>query len=172
MGASSTPGKSLAPGDRLPRLELSDAGGGPVRLRDPAHGAVVVAYLARPEAAEAREYLAALRAMEPEFRQWYGRTVVITGPETGVAGEALPSGRPASPVVPDPAGELRRGLGIEDDYALFIADRWGQLYAVWHGTTATDLLDIREIVEWLRFLATQCPECGVPDEPGAGEWAP
>jgi hypothetical protein len=29
-----------------------------------------------------------------------------------------------------------------------------------------------EIEEWMKFLATQCPECGVIDEPGHGEWAP
>ncbi|MGQ0814860.1 MAG: hypothetical protein ACT4O1_10400 [Gemmatimonadota bacterium] len=38
-------------------------------------------------------------------------------------------------------------------------------------TTFTDLPSAIEVEEWLRYLATQCPECGVMDEPGRGEWA-
>lgn len=172
MGATSTPRKPLAPGDRLPRVKLPRAGGGTVTLRDPARGAVVVAYLARPSDPDAREYVAALRAMESEFRQWYGRAVVVAGTDAGGTADVSTDERMGTPVVPDPGGEVRRTLGIQEGgTALFIADRWGQLYGAWRGVAADELPEMEEIVEWLRFLATQCPECGVPDEAGAGEWA-
>lgn len=50
--------------------------------------------------------------------------------------------------------------------SVVIVDRYGQ---VWF-ESETELPDAREIEEWTKFLATQCPECGVPDEPGYGEW--
>lgn len=34
------------------------------------------------------------------------------------------------------------------------------------------LPDASEVVEVVRFIATQCPECGVPDTPTRGSWGP
>lgn len=51
-----------------------------------------------------------------------------------------------------------------------IADRYGEIYEV---ETADDhrLPTADELIEWFRYLSTQCPECGVLDESGAGAWA-
>jgi hypothetical protein len=42
---------------------------------------------------------------------------------------------------------------------VLIADRWGEIYAVFDGTSASDLPAADEIVEWLRYIHYECPEC-------------
>ena len=42
---------------------------------------------------------------------------------------------------------------------VLIADRWGEIYFVGNGKRIADLPKIDEILEWLRFLEHQCPEC-------------
>jgi hypothetical protein len=43
--------------------------------------------------------------------------------------------------------------------AVVIADRWGEIYFVGNGPRFTDLPTIDEILEWLRFVEHECPEC-------------
>lgn len=51
------------------------------------------------------------------------------------------------------------------DHRLAIVDRYGQVYALHDAADAAELPDRAALVEWFRFLATACPECGVLDQP-------
>lgn len=42
---------------------------------------------------------------------------------------------------------------------LVVADRWGEIVHVVHGTRATDLTGPDEVVAWVDYLQRQCPEC-------------
>ncbi len=42
---------------------------------------------------------------------------------------------------------------------IVIADRWGEVHFVTSRTTARALPPAAELVEWLRFVQVQCPEC-------------
>jgi hypothetical protein len=53
----------------------------------------------------------------------------------------------------------------EADHRLVVADRYRQVYAVTDAPDAGGLPDAESVVEWFRFLATACPECGVLDDP-------
>jgi hypothetical protein len=57
-------------------------------------------------------------------------------------------------------------------HRLVIVDRYGQVYHVADAADATALPPPAELVEWFRFLATACPECGVIDDPRPGAWVP
>lgn len=59
-------------------------------------------------------------------------------------------------VVLEPDGEERHRVAI--------VDRYGQVYATHDAEEAIDLPGPGALVEWFRFLATACPECGVLDE--------
>lgn len=163
----------LRPGQRLPRLALPAApDGSRVALRDPARGAPVVAIL-RPDEDGVALLERLARAVEP-LRVWAGRPLAIV-PATLEEATALVGrvdGVPF-PVLADVDGDVLRRLGVQSGRtALIIADRWGVVYYSVEADTAAELPDDAEVVEWVRYLATQCPECGVPDEPGRGEWAP
>jgi hypothetical protein len=43
--------------------------------------------------------------------------------------------------------------------AVLIADRWGEIYFIGNGAQIADLPTIDGILEWLRFIEHQCPEC-------------
>ena len=53
----------------------------------------------------------------------------------------------------------------EAAHRLLIVDRYRQVYAVHDAARADDLPGAGDLVEWFRFLATACPECGVIDDP-------
>ena len=111
----------------------------------------------------ARSNITALEQSLLELRDWSGSALLVTErvlPET-----TLPAARA------DP--DAWAALGIpEGESALIIADRWGEVYFGRHSGTFADWPPPARIEEWIRFLAMQCPECGVIDEPGYGEWAP
>ena len=53
-----------------------------------------------------------------------------------------------------------------------VADRYGQVYEVTTTADAAALPSTSALVEWFRFLATACPECGVLDDPTPRDWVP
>ncbi|MGH7445992.1 MAG: hypothetical protein ACRELT_00430 [Longimicrobiales bacterium] len=144
--------------ERLPRLELTGPAG-TVRLHAPQLGAPVLLLVRDASLERARAWMMALEQNASELRVWGGRPLLIT---EHVAKSAVPT------VV---AGdEVWSDLGIRDS-ALIIADRWGVVYFLQETTTFDDLPPVDEVIEWVRYLSMQCPECGVIDEPGYGEWA-
>jgi hypothetical protein len=42
---------------------------------------------------------------------------------------------------------------------LLIADRWGEIYFVGTAPRACELPGPLEILEWLRYIEYECPEC-------------
>lgn len=50
--------------------------------------------------------------------------------------------------------------------AVFVVDRYGEIFAHYHGAGQHGLPGIDEVLQWLFFINSQCPECGVPDSPG------
>jgi hypothetical protein len=43
--------------------------------------------------------------------------------------------------------------------AVLVADRWGEIVHVVKGANAADLPPLPEILEWVAYLQTRCPEC-------------
>ena len=43
--------------------------------------------------------------------------------------------------------------------AVAIADRWGEVHFAVETDTVKELPDVEELVEWLRYVQYQCPEC-------------
>jgi hypothetical protein len=43
--------------------------------------------------------------------------------------------------------------------AVIIADRWGEIYFIRAGVSVADLASVTEIMEWLRSIQHECPEC-------------
>ena len=42
---------------------------------------------------------------------------------------------------------------------IVVADRWGEIHHVVDGKTVGDLPGPEDVIEWLRFVQHQCPEC-------------
>jgi hypothetical protein len=61
----------------------------------------------------------------------------------------------------DPEAELATGKAM-----VIITDEWGEVYFVSDAGAGHDFPTPRDIGDWIRFLAIQCPECEGPE----GEW--
>lgn len=144
----------LAPGDRLPDLELpGEPGRPPVRLLSPDRLAPVVLTL-HHRCGPCAEYLAALDSEQADMKVWDGDPVVITcdaGPRPAVA----PPG--GLRVASSDAARLRSaGIPVP---GVLVADQWGELHLVQDAGAAHRFPAPAEVIEWLRYLAIQCPEC-------------
>jgi hypothetical protein len=49
-------------------------------------------------------------------------------------------------------------LNVESP-AVLIADRWGEVVFVGQSNAGGGLPDVDELLEWLRYVQNQCPEC-------------
>lgn len=178
----------MNPGERFPAPILRDARhGGEVPLRAPARGSVVL-FLSHGTGCErCQAYVAELASADDTFRIWGGRGIAVISDEREAAAAAVPDlAAPRFSVVADAAGGLPDRLGLRPP-ALLVSDRFGECYACYGPECGGDtpaastgekeedphasLPELGAVTEWLSFLGTQCPECGVPDTAGRGEWA-
>jgi peroxiredoxin len=148
------------PTERLPDLRLPSApGGAPVPLVPPG-GRLVPLILAvhSADCAECREFAQALAAADAELREWDGRVlVVVPGAVDEAARFADGAGLPF-PVLADEARGLWTRMGMEGAAAI-VADPWGEVRMRHEAGAAHDLPALAEMVDWVRFVAIQCPEC-------------
>lgn len=94
----------------------------------------------------------------PEVRRHDGHVIAVL---KGSSPEAL---RWPFDVVVDPGGSIHRKLGSNDirgepGLIVYITDRWGEVVFV-SGTVQGDPPpEVADLVDWLRFVDQQCPEC-------------
>lgn len=91
---------------------------------------VLVALPAEMSGPSVEDYVAQLRARSPE----------LTGEDT-----ACVITRDSVPGLASPA--------------VVVADRWGEIVYCSMGSEISDLPPAEELVNWLEYLRTQCPEC-------------
>lgn len=155
----------LKVGDRLPKLRLPRAGDpATVRpLRGPARDASVVAVLHDPTCEACRELARSLVDIAPDLDVWDAAARVVVpaagGTRAGPPARALRERlEPAVDVLVDVDRQLVDRVDTSDGPALLIADRWGQLFHIHEAGRTHGAMEPRELVEWLKYLATQCPE--------------
>jgi hypothetical protein len=161
----------------LPSLDLPRLGDGETEpLRAPPEGAPVLLVppvaLVKPEPV-LREFVSEGGAFASAFERWDARPLLIAATRSQAA--ELARGGPPAPVpfVIDERGALREWAGLDkDSWGLMIADRWGVLYHAVEARQPSELPGPAEVEEWVRFIAIQCPECGVIDDPTPGRWNP
>jgi peroxiredoxin len=85
--------------------------------------------------------------------------------------DAVPErGQAAFPVLVDEGARIHRRAGATDAAegaapAVFVTDRFREVYAAFLPSGGAALPDAQEILDWLVFINIQCPECGVPEWP-------
>jgi hypothetical protein len=149
MRADDRTARPLQPGSKL--HALTDADGRVVWRPQYTRNPVVLAVLHGEACERCAEYRDELIAARPDFDAWDGQLFVAEPgegrEEQGRArGDATHHG---AVTVPDPIGGAPR---------VVVADRFGDVYHVQEGGPAHELPEPRALEEWLRFIATQCPE--------------
>jgi hypothetical protein len=142
---------TLRVGGRLSDLAARDAVlWRPQYTRD----AVVLAVLHGAACAPCADYAREVGNARSAFASWDGR-VIIARPDAprgaGATGEPAEPQEPAhgAPTIPDRFGGAPR---------VIVADRFGDIFHVDDGGIGHRLPEPRALEDWLRFLATQCPE--------------
>lgn len=171
MAGTATREAPLAVGDRLPAISLPDADSGrEVRWRWAPSGASIVVF-PHQDCGACREFLDQLDDASDDIDAWGARPLVVV-PDEGDAPRQLAE-RLGFPVLADEDSAARQACGVgSDQVVLFVADRYGSVHEAYKVTGEHAFPPVEDLVEWTKFLGTQCPECGVPDEPGLGEWDP
>ncbi len=109
--------------------------------------------------------LAAMALAHPEVRRHDGHVIAVL---KGSSPEAL---RWPFDVVVDPAGTIDRKLGSGDKLgepglAVYITDRWGEVFFVSRAKQDDPPPGVADLLDWLRFVDQQCPECFPSEWPG------
>ncbi len=132
----------IEPGDLLPDLEGRTLDGSPVRYRDlwQKKAAVVVTFGSLAHRGTAA-YLEELSRHSSDFRL-YDATLILRDARVTLGPSDGASASPADLPIP----------------SVIIADRWGEVRYV--GRLADHHLPaVDEVIEWLRFVQMECPEC-------------
>lgn len=163
----------MKPCDRLPFAEVRDSRTGrSVRLSAPELGSSVLFFPHSIDCARCRTYLTELSDARDIFRNWDGRLIAVIPGNPDEAAKFAPVIDERLSVVSDPDGALAGRLGASEEANLLITDRFGECFHAARADTQSheSLPDIEEVKQWLIFLGTQCPECGVPDTAADGGW--
>jgi len=74
------------------------------------------------------------------------------------------------PVLIDRDGRIHRLMGAQDrrgqpGMAVCVTDRFGEVFATFRESQKQAMPTVQEIVGWLTFVNSQCPECSPPEWP-------
>lgn len=74
------------------------------------------------------------------------------------------------PVLVDPEGRLHHLTGILNEgggspIAMYITDRFDEVFAMFRESEKQAILAVEEILKWVAFMNSQCPECSPPQWP-------
>lgn len=98
--------------------------------------------------------------------------VLAVGPDSPESGRGLAGeiGR-AFPILSDPDGRASRESRAQPPLVV-VTDRFGQVWAEWDGGEGHLLPRGDDVQGWLALIEVQCPECGAPEWPLAGDEEP
>jgi hypothetical protein len=169
---------TFAKGWRLPDALLPRVGSaGTVRLHDPREPTVLVLCHEAPGAGLAA-WVRGLVDRPSTFGAWGGRLLVVLPPRRADASSAIATDAAADVVgallgaaaaAPFPAAiaidaDARLGTGAAPGATvLLIVDAWGEVYHAERLPAAGGGPAASEVEGWLRYVATQCPECEGPE---------
>jgi len=80
------------------------------------------------------------------------------------------------PLLIDENGRVHRLAGAADNHghpatASYITDRFGEVFGVYRAAEGHTMPNLQEVVSWLAFINSQCPECSPqewPAQPDSG----
>jgi hypothetical protein len=146
------------PSRRLPEIRLASSAAGAESVRPSGRRSRVLVLLDSLECEDCLGYVRRLTEYREQIAEWDGEVRLVV-PDLA-EGEGHGGGTELSPytVLQDPELRLSAGLGV-DHPAVVLADQWGVVRLVQTAGSGHEFVAPGEIVEWLRFIAIQCPEC-------------
>jgi peroxiredoxin len=152
------------PGERLPAFTLQSSAGRRIALYDyRGRRNLALALVGKPADEAARAFLTDLAAHHSDFAEEEAEVLAVVWGSVAEAewiksNEALPF-----PVLADEEGAVHHAFGVlasdgDPVAAIYIADRFGEIFAAYRIGAGQPFPRGEEILEWLRFIGLQCPE--------------
>lgn len=108
-----------------------------------------------------RQFLRSLSEQHGRLRELEA-VVLAAYLDQGAESVSLPEGFFAGEAA---AAECERWLGPGAHWGVFVADRYGDLYACWRGSAHEALPSVEEVIARVEQAEFACEECGVCDWP-------
>jgi peroxiredoxin len=144
---------------RLPDVKLASApGGSPTPLRSPGRVSPVLVLVDGADCDACHAWLHRLAAASADIAEWDGRVIIVVPAPPDQAIRIADDATKSFTILADLDRTLAACLGISAP-ALVIADQYGEIHHAAPAGDAHYLPDPADVVDWLRYLAIQCPEC-------------
>ena len=152
-------------GHLMPDFTLSSSDSKQVSLYDyRGRSNLVLFFAGRPEDSAEDPLLGALPKRYQEITDTDSEAVVVVAESVGQAEEFRRKMHFPFPVLSDPDMRVHNSVGASGAQAvpaaaLYITDRFLEVFAAWRTGTGDRLPDISEVLSWLTYLDNQCSEC-------------
>jgi peroxiredoxin len=162
-------GELPSKGRRFTDFELVSSEGERVMLSDH-RGRRNLVLIFADNSEECRNLLSALAARYQEFRDQESEVLAIVHLSTVQADEVKQRSALPYPVLADVDGSIHQSVGAadaqgKDAAAVYVTDRFGEIFAIYRTVEGTRLPSDADILSWLEFINSQCPECEAPEWP-------
>ncbi|MGQ9555116.1 MAG: peroxiredoxin family protein [Anaerolineae bacterium] len=150
---------AIAPGQLTPYLVLPATDGSWLRLSDYRGRRNLVLVFAAVDCRPCRELLSSLAHEYTEFRQATAEVVAVVCGPTWQAERLRHQLNLPFLVLADEDGQGHKAFGATGEKgAVYVSNRYGELYAIYHPAGEQPLPTAAELLEWLQFIEIQCPE--------------
>ncbi len=169
-GGALTPINELpSKGHRMHDFVLLSALGGSIQLSN-YRGRTNLVLLLADDRPETTKLLAEMRDHYAEIKDEDAEVLAIVRAATQKAAEIKQQLQLAYPVLADEEGQVLRQLGGTDSNgrdaaAVYVTDRFGEVFGAYRRRDGQQLPGVGDILNWLEFVNSQCPECEPPEWP-------
>jgi peroxiredoxin len=152
-------------GHLMPDFTLSSSCGKQVSLYDYRGRSNLVLFCAgRTKDSADGPLLSALAKRYGEIAETDSEVLVVLAESVAQADEYRRKMKFPFPVLSDPDARVHNTVGASGAQAvpapaLYITDRFLEVFAVWRTGAGDGLPDISDVLSWLNYLDSQCPEC-------------
>ncbi len=115
-------------------------------------------------------FLTGLAKSYDKFQEEQAEVLAALQGTTEKAARVKDKARAKFPVLVDRDGRIHRLMGAQDrrgqpEMAVYITDRFGEVFAAFRESEKQAMPSVQEILGWLAFVNSQCPECSPPEWP-------
>ncbi len=169
-GGVVTPGGELpSKGRLLHDFDLVSAAGQRIWLSDYRSRLNLVLIFA-DDRAETSKLLFETARQHAQIREEQGEVLAVVQQSQEQAAQTKRELALPYPVLVDESGELHRQMGATNSRgptaaAVYVTDRFGEVFGLYRTRDGQALPAVADILNWLEFINSQCPECEPPEWP-------
>lgn len=159
--------KPPEPREMIPDFTLASSDGMATRISDFRGRRNLVLMFADDPASEAwLELASALARRETDLIREEAEVLIVLRASVAEVAEIKTKEKLPFRVLADREGAIHTLFGVGADAmrapVIYLTDRFGEIVSIQPAAQALPLPAAREILDWLSFINSQCPECGAP----------